>query len=471
MSRFTEDSFYFKSDSYKYGHAPQYEPGTKKVYSYFESRGGHFMGTIFFGLLPVMIQHLAGKVVIEDEFRDAYNFFNAHFGNPNVFQADRWQHIIDKHDGHLPLLIRAVDEGTYVPSRNVLMTVENTDPECFWLTNFVETMLSWVWYTSTIATNSGHCRNILMHFLHRNGTPGLIDYKLHDFGYRGVTCHEQAGLGGMAHLLSFKGTDTVAGIRFAQKFYEADVCGNSINATEHSTVTQWGRDRELNAYQNLLNIYPSGMFACVIDSYDAENAVANLWGDKLKDQVLARDGVVVLRPDSGDPVQIVCRLLDILWEKFHGTFVKGYKVLDPHVRLIQGDGIDSKMLWDILAAMEARGYSADNIAFGSGGGLLQRFDRDTARFAFKCSYSEIGIEGRDVYKDPRTDYSKQSKRGRLALVKRDGIFRTIREDELGPEEENLLKPVFMNGKILKRDKWSDIVARAKSRPDGNQSYV
>ncbi|HLQ46551.1 MAG TPA: hypothetical protein VK137_17540, partial [Planctomycetaceae bacterium] len=288
-----------------------------------------------------------------------------------------------------------------------------------------------------------------------------IHFKLHDFGFRGVTCPEQAALGGAAHLVNFQGPDTVPGLLLAREFYGCDMAGFSIPAAEHSTITAWGEEHELDAMQNMLAQFPTGLVACVSDSFDIFRACSDYWGGELKEAVLARDGVLIVRPDSGDPPTVVVEVLRRLGEAFGTTTnVRGFKVLHPKVRVIQGDGIDFTMLGQILSAMKTAGWSADNIAFGSGGGLLQKLNRDTQRFAFKCSSVRVGDQEREVFKRPVTDDGKTSKSGRLKLIRdTDGQLRTIREPER-PDAPSLLQPFFANGEILRRDSFTEIRRRA-----------
>jgi nicotinamide phosphoribosyltransferase len=306
-------------------------------------------------------------------------------------------------------------------------------------------------------------RKVVLKYLEATGTPELIDFKVHDFGYRGSTSEESAGIGGSAHLVNFMGTDTMAALRLARDYYGEPMAGFSIPAMEHSTVTSWGRGGEKAAYENMLDRFPTGIIAAVSDSYDVYNACSNIWGKELKDKVLARDGVLVIRPDSGEPADVVLNVLDLLGKAFGTTTnSKGYLVLPPQVRVIQGDGIDLDMIGCILGAMKYHGWSADNIAFGSGGGLLQKVDRDTQKFAFKCSAAKINGEWRDVMKDPITDPGKRSKAGRLELLKEGkGVYTTIRWDKDRPLAFSQLRTVFHNGGLLVNDSFADIRGRAR----------
>lgn len=451
-----------QTDSYKFTHHKQYPQGTEKVYSYLESRGGQFPYTVFFGLQYYLEQYLADSRVDLRCIKRAKAFVDAHIG-PGIFNEEGWHYIAHEHCGILPVEIKAVPEGTVVPTGNVLMTIENTDPKVPWLTNFLETMLLKVWYPTTVATQSRAIKQSILKFLEETGDPSLIDFKLHDFGYRGVSSEETAGIGGAAHLINFKGTDTVAGIQLLSEFYDGGMSGFSIPATEHSTVTSWGKDLEGDAYDNLLEQFPTGLIACVSDSYDIFNAIRELWGNRLREKVLARDGVLVIRPDSGDPASTVLACVDLLGEKFGYTInSKGFKVLCPKVRLIQGDGVNYWSIQDVLRRVSGAGWSADNVAFGMGGALLQQLNRDTQKFAIKCSNVTVNGKDRDVFKQPLTDSGKNSKAGRLGLFSRKaGDFTTMRLSPNTFYDGDQLETVFRDGVILKRHNLEDIRQRAR----------
>lgn len=440
------------TDSYKVSHAHQYPPGTTQVYSYFSSRGGEYDHAVFFGL-QAMIQQLSTPITIKD-IDEAEDCYHGHLG-PGAFNRDRWLYILQQHKGQLPVRIRAVPEGTVVPTGNVLMTVENTDPACWWLTNYLETYLVQVWYPTTVATISRGMKGILRDSLIRTGpdTSGL-PYMLHDFGCRGVSSMGTAAIGGAAHLVNFLGTDTVPGVKYLRDYYGAGWdAGVSIPASEHSTMTSWGQDREVDAYRNMLSQFPRGPVAVVSDSYDIYRAVSEIWGGALREDVLARDGTVVIRPDSGDPTAVLPRVLDILGGRFGSTSTpQGFKMLPPQVRVIQGDGVDRHSLPGILEAVESSGWSTANLVFGSGGGLLQKCNRDTLRFAFKCSHATIGDQGVDVYKDPVGDPWKASLRGRFSLVRRGEEYQTVPEGR----SDDLLEVVFDNGNITRTQSLDNI---------------
>ena len=456
-----EHNLLLMTDSYKLTHWKQYPPGTQYVHSFFESRtGAHFPTTTFFGLQAIIKKYLLGEVVTREKIELASRVVEAHMGSVELFNREGWEYILERYQGRLPIEIKAIPEGTAVPSSNVLMTVENTDPVVPWLTNYLETLLCQVWYPSTVCTLSKACREAIFDILSKTGSPELIEFKLHDFGFRGSTSVESAGMGGMAHLVNFKGTDTMEALAYAKLYYGEEMAGFSIPAAEHSTITSWGPNQEGEAFANMLTQFPKGFVAVVSDSYDIYSACENLWGTLLRNQVLGRNGVLVIRPDSGDPVSVVREVLEILGQKFGFTVnEKGYKVLDPHVRIIQGDGINLASLRHILFMLWASGWSADNIAFGSGGGLLQQMDRDTQRFAFKCSAICVNGTWRPVRKNPVTDPGKASKAGKLALMKDENShFVTVQQETAG--SRNLLETVFLDGILLKDESFETIRKRA-----------
>lgn len=454
-----------RTDSYKVSHWTMLPPDTSHLFSYLEARAGAAHDELcVFGLQQQLKRFFTGEVVTFDHIDSAQGLFAEHFGNPGVFNRNMWEHICDKHHGRLPISIRAVPEGTIVPVGNAVMTIENTDSACDGaaLTNYVETMLMHNWYPTTVATQSREMKKIILRYLDKTGTPELIDFKLHDFGFRGVSCLEQAAIGGAAHLVNFKGTDTMVATRFIRHFYKTlAMPGFSIPAAEHSTITSWGSDREKKAYENILKRFPTGFVAIVIDSYDMYRACGDIFGEQLKDAVLARDGVLVLRPDSGEPTETLPKILEILGDRFgYEKNAKGYKVLNPKIRVIQGDAIYFHTLDPILAAVTEAGWSADNVAFGSGGGLLQKVDRDTERFALKCSAAKIGFQWCDVFKKPVTDDTKKSKKGKLILFRNEqGVYETRAVNDVNIPENQLVE-VFRNGQLLKEYTFEEIRDRA-----------
>uniref|UniRef100_A0A1I8AJK9 Nicotinamide phosphoribosyltransferase n=1 Tax=Steinernema glaseri TaxID=37863 RepID=A0A1I8AJK9_9BILA len=465
MHSFPVENVLYLSDSYKLTHHKQYPPGTTCVYSYFESRGGVFDEICFFGLQYIIKRWLTGPVVNSHMIAQAKVFFKAHFGGTDVFNDAGWMHIVEKHNGYLPLRIRAVPEGSVVPVKNVLFTVENTDPEVPWLTNWFETLLVQVWYPMTVCTVSRHMKTIIGKYLAE--TSDSIDglpFKLHDFGYRGSTSVESAAIGGAAHLVNFVSTDTIAGLELCRKYYGSSVAGFSIPATEHSTITTWKKSGEAEAYRNMLTQFPEGLVSVVSDSYDIFNAVSKIWGGELRGLVLERanKGCLVIRPDSGDPCEIVVKILNLLAESFPVTLnSRGYRVLPSYLRVIQGDGISPDSIGSILESIKKDGWSAENVVFGAGGAILQRVDRDTQQCAFKCSFVTINGESRNVCKNPATDPTKRSKKGRLTLERNeDGEYVTMSEG-LGDASKDELVTVFENGRLLVDYTLDEIRSRAE----------
>jgi nicotinamide phosphoribosyltransferase len=454
------------TDSYKVSMFNQYPLGTTGVYSYIESRGGRYDRTVFFGLQAFIKEYLL-QPITQADIEIAEEILTAH-GEP--FNRKGWQYILDKHGGFLPVVIRAVPEGTVVPVKNVLATIENTDLECFWLTTWLETaLLRAIWYPTTVATQSWTIRQLILTYLEKTGDPNLIDFKLHDFSARGVSSLETSGIGSAAHLVNFMGTDTITGVLYAREFYNAGVSGFSIPAAEHSTITSWGRDGEVKAYANMLAQFarPGSILAVVSDSYDIFNAAEKLWGEELRQQVIDSGATVVIRPDSGDPVEVNQKLIQILDSKFGSTMnSKGYKVLN-HVRIIQGDGINYQSIDDILTALTELGYSADNIAFGMGGALCQQVDRDTQKFAMKASSVCINGQWISIAKDPVTDPGKKSKAGRVTLWKSGSELVSSVEQPHGwhdhsvGEFHEVLETVFENGVLVKEINFDQV--RANSR--------
>lgn len=459
------------TDSYKASHWLQYPPGVDATFFYLESRGGVYERTLFFGLQSILKEYLSQPVTAA-MIGEAKAFFAAH-GEP--FHEAGWRHIVDAHGGMLPLRIRAVAEGTVVPTHNALMTVESTCPDCFWVPSYVETLLMRVWYPVTVATISWHVKQTIREYLERTSENAAAElpFKLHDFGSRGVSSAESAALGGMAHIVNFRGTDTVLGVLAAREYYGEEMAAFSIPAAEHSTITAWGRDRELDAYRNMLRQFarPGAVVACVSDSYDLFHAIEAMWGGALREEVIASGATLVVRPDSGDPADVMHRTLSMLNAAFGSTLnSKGYRVLN-HVRVIQGDGVNPDSIRAILERITHAKYSAENLAFGMGGALLQKLDRDTQKFALKCSAARIDGQWIDVYKDPATDHAKASKRGRLTLARHreHGTFRTVAlpgeavvadAAALGAGWEDALETVWVNGE-LRRD-WSFAEVRQRS---------
>jgi nicotinamide phosphoribosyltransferase len=458
------------ADAYKYSHHKLYVPGTTKIYSYLESRGGLFDNTLFYGLQYFLKEYLEGVAFTKEDIDEAEQTLNGVFGRSGVFNRANFEYILKVHGGKLPVRIKAVAEGIAVPVKNVLLTIENTDPKCFWLTNFLETLLMQVWYPVTVATLSHEVKKTVQHFFDlsvEEEQHGTIDFVLNDFGFRGVSSVESAGLGGSAHLVSFNGSDTVYASTFAKEYYQAKkIYGMSVPATEHSIMTLLGREGEKKVFAHILDAYPEGIISCVSDSYDIFNAVGDLWGKEFKDQILNRNGRLVIRPDSGDPIQTLLRVFDLLFERFGYTVNrKGYKVLPTQIRVIQGDGVDYQSINEIYKALMEKKISAENLVLGMGGALLQKVNRDTQKFALKCSYAEVDGKSIEVKKSPLelnekgelVQSFKTSKAGRLKLITEQNTYRTVSETDAG---EDVLQTVFENGVLKKSYTFEEIKEKA-----------
>lgn len=455
-------------DSYKCSMWLQYPKDTAYISSYIESRGGE-KESVFFGLQAFIKQYMMTPITMADINR-AELLVLAH-GLP--FNREGWEIIVKEYNGYLPLEIEAVPEGTVMETHNVQVQIVNTDPRLFWLTSYVETaMLRGIWYPSTVATKSRKMKRFIAAALDLTSDVPVNDqimFKLHDFGARGASSAETAMLGGMGHLINFMGTDTVEALVGAMEYYNTlNVPGFSIPASEHSTITSWGGpEGEVKAFDNMIDQFAGEgkLYACVSDSYNIYAAARDLWGGVLKDKIIANGGTLVVRPDSGDPTTVPIEVIQILMERFGYTLnSKGYKVLPPYIRLIQGDGINETSLPKILDNMIAAGLSIDNIAFGMGGGLLQAWNRDTLKYAMKAS-ARCDTAGvwHDVFKDPISDRGKVSKKGRLGLVYECGLgscgFRTVPKN-IADKKGNLLRTVYRNGKLLVEDTFETVRDRA-----------
>lgn len=451
------------SDSYKTSHWVQYPAGSEYLSSYIEARGGDY-DVVFFGLQAFIKEYLSTPITHQD-IDEAETMIQAH---GLTFNRAGWERLVDKHHGFLPLRIEAIPEGSIVPVSNVVCQLVNTDPEFYWLPSYIETaLLRAIWYPSTVASVSHYCKDIIRDALEKSADDAdSLIFRLHDFGSRGASSHETVALGSLAHLVNFAGTDSMAALIAASRWYQmsSDMPAFSIPAAEHSTMTAWGREGETAAFANMIAQFggKGKAFSVVSDSYDLWNAIDHIWGDSLKEDVKNMGGTLVIRPDSGEPTKVVREALERLAVKF-GTTVnsKGYKVLPDYVRIIQGDGISPQSLGKIIEVVLDAGFSAENITFGMGGGLLQQVNRDTMNWAMKASAISINGTWKDIYKDPITSHSKRSKKGRLALVKDagDNII-TIKADELIHQQDNLLRDVYVDGQLLIDDSLTTIRERA-----------
>jgi nicotinamide phosphoribosyltransferase len=447
-----------KADSYKVSHFNQYPDGTEHVYSYIEPRKG---------TTPVVIIGINDFI---DQLRTSPDLLSISLledvaerhGVP--FNRDGWLALVQKYQGkHWPLVIMGVPEGTVVEPQTPVACICNTDPEFPWLTSFFETLfLRCVWYPSSVASVSRYCKTRIAEYMEKTGADmTTLPFKLHDFGARGATCGEAAAKGGAGHLINFMGTDTLEAIEYVADNYGEPMAGFSIPATEHSTVTSWGRDCERQMYERFLqnNLGAGKIAACVSDSYNIWEAL-EMWKE-LEPVLLEVGGTLVIRPDSGDPIETPVKVIKELMQLFgFTTNAKGFKVLPDHIRVIQGDGINEQSLVRILQRLYDAKISIDNIAFGMGGGLLQKVDRDTYGWAMKCSAARVNGEWRDVYKDP-IGGGKTSKKG---LVNTETYPCDYEEADV--YLHNALAwggfvTYYRNGTRIPKPTWADIRERAE----------
>lgn len=454
------DNLIINTDNYKHCHYPLYPPGTEYVSSYIESRGGRWPITQFVGLQAFLREYLMRPITLEDI--DEAEFVVREQGMH--FNRDNWLGILNDYDGFLPVEIEAVPEGTVLPSRNVLVQIINTDPKYFWVTSFFETaLLRAVWYPTTIGTVSWLSKQVVKEALARTSdNEHLVRNILHDYGARGVSSQQSAALGGLAHLVNFDQSDTVPGILAAKHFYNAGKVSNSGPNSEHAGFCAWGRENETDALRNMLNIYANeGCALLLSDTYDHENCVKNIIGGELREQIRNFPGLVGVRPDSGDIVQVTSDTTEWLMDAFgYKTNSKGFKILPPFIRVVQGDGVTFDSLPKVFIEMERRGLAADNAVFGMGGGLLQHWNRDTMNFGQKGSAACVNGEWRSIAKSPTGDSMKVSKAGRLALKKENGTYVTVPRDSIAPEENELVT-VFRNGKLLKKWDFTELIANGE----------
>jgi nicotinamide phosphoribosyltransferase len=483
---FRKDEFFVPGsllcDFYKVSHRPQYPKGTETVYATWTPRTSRIDGVdhvVAFGLQGFCIEFLI-------------NYFNKYFfGRPEVSVVAEYKRVIkhclgvDNPDadhiaglhrlGYLPLLIKAVPEGTLVPIRCPMATIENTDKRFFWVTNYIETLMSdSIWLPTTSATMALEFRKLLTRYAKETDADnvGFVQFQGHDFSMRGMGCLNAAMTSGAGHLTAFVGTDTIPAITNLEYYYGADIekelVGTSIPATEHSVAEAYGQDNESEYYMRMLKeVYPKGFVSIVSDTW-------NLWMvldviiRGLKDVILTRDGKCVIRPDSGDPVKIVCGdpggtteferkgVVEILWDIFGGTInAQGYKVLDPHIGCIYGDAITWSRCFQICDKLKAKGFASTNMVYGIGSFTYQYVTRDTFGFALKTTYCVCNGEERILWKDPITDKGiKKSQRGRVVVL-RDSCGHIYYKDGLLAQDEakydNVLQEVFYNGNVTVED--------------------
>jgi nicotinamide phosphoribosyltransferase len=530
------------TDVYKLGHMEQYKTGVTKVYSYLTARSDkNFDRTVFFGLQYYLDRYLSQPITPEMG-EEMLEYRKRILGSNSTVVEEKIRSLCQL--GYWPIQIKAVPEGTIMPVQNVLMTITNTHPDFYWTVGYVESILLKLWYSITVASCVHTYRGIVesafektvddnMHF--------LMDYMVHDFGYRGDSSEEGAQISGAAHLISFLGSDTVSTFPFLVEYYDADIDSPvmaSVPASEHSVMCSFDRGGELDAFHHMLDTYPSGIVSIVSDTFDVYRVLTE-FAEVLKPKILSRDGKVVFRPDSGDPETIICGTIEyfnsmehlrteytkkfveettvrdfrvvaylkdvgeyrevtvrpfyyqsngvlkvkpptfhakesytpspeefgsiVLLDRMFGSTVneKGYKVLNPKVGLIYGDGMYIERYQRTLNRLEKMGYSASNLVIGVGG-ILRNHSRDTMGFAIKATYVEIDGVPCPIEKDPVTDSKKKSAKGLLSLRKYADTYITLdNQTEEGEKDGELLK-IFEDGNILVRHSLQEIRDRVKT---------
>lgn len=468
------------TDGYKADHRRQYPAGTEYVYSNFTARSTRIGGAdsvIFFGLqyfLRTYLMDMAqqsffsrNRGTVMAEYRQ---FLDSYLGPQNGVGEE---HIGQLHAlGYIPLRFCALPEGTAVPFRVPMFTIENTLPAFYWVTNYFETLLSSVlWLPCTSASTAKRYRRLLTNAAElTGGDPSFVDWQGHDFSFRGMSCLEAAALSGAGHLLSFKGTDSIPSIQLLRDHYSGfGLIGGTVPATEHSVMCAGGKEDELETFKRLLRLYPRGIVSVVSDTWDLWAVIERLL-PALKSEVMSRDGKLVIRPDSGDPVLILTGdakespgtmphkgVVESLWDLFGGTTnEQGYRVLDPHIGAIYGDSITEERARLICERLKEKRFASTNVVFGIGSYTYQYVTRDTNGFAVKATWAQVDGKERLLFKDPKTDSGgKKSARGRMAVLATpegrlrlvDGLTKT-QQAQYG--EANALKPVWEDGQFVHR---------------------
>lgn len=464
-------------DGYKLDHRRQYPDNTTLIFSNFTPRKSRrdIDSIVFFGLQYFIKKYLIEEwqegffnKPIDDVLSKFQSTVNSYLGPNSVGN----RHIYDLHHlGYLPIKIMALPEGSLVPIGVPPFVIFNTHPDFAWLVNYLETLLSTtVWGACTSATTAYQYKRLLTHYAKETDQHNLpfVDFQAHDFSMRGMFGLEAAMISGAAHLTSFLGTDTMPAIDFINEYYFGDdslMIGASIPATEHSCICAGGKDNEQDTIKRLITeVYPTGIVSIVSDTWDFWRTITCTAFD-LKELIMARDGKVVFRPDSGNPADIICGTemydltgldykakgaIQILWDIFGGTINdQGYKVLDPHVGLIYGDSITLERAKDICDRLEAKGFASTNIVLGVGSYTYQHVTRDTDGWAMKATYAEIDGKPIELFKDPITDSGiKKSAKGLLAVFKHDGIY-SLKQGATWDEVNNCeYKTVFRDSEVM-----------------------
>lgn len=477
------------TDGYKVDHRRQYPTGTTLVYSNWtprKSRIEDIEEVVFFGL-----QYFIKKYILEDfenhffkqpkekVIREYSRRINNYLGENQVGT----KHIEDLHDlGYIPMVFKALPEGSAVPVRVPMFTMYNTKPEFFWLTNYFETLLSAViWMPCTSATIAKQYRKVLDRFaLETSSVPEFVDWQGHDFSMRGMAGIDAGLSSSAAHLLSFTGTDTIPAIDFLEQYYNAnsdtELIGGSVAATEHSVMCMGTTEGELETFRRLIcEVYPKGILSIVSDTWDLWKVLTE-YLPELKNEITNREGKVVIRPDSGDPVDILCGnpngknlneqkgVIELLWDCFGGTTNdKGYKELVPQIGAIYGDSITIERATQICERLKAKGFASTNVVLGIGSFTYQYNTRDTFGFAMKATYGEVDSEGRAIFKDPITDDgTKKSAKGLMKIELENGKYQLLDQVTWETEKTGELKEVFRDGKLLIDQRLKEIRSRIRS---------
>ena len=456
-----DENFLLLTDSYKFGHYRMYDDMTKNISAYFESRNGaRYPYTVIMGLQAQLKRYFEGVVVTPERINEAEEFVNEHLMGMTPFNRPMWEAVVNKYGGKLPIRIKIAPEGTVVPISNVMVDVETTDnslqpdgkPLFAPLVSICETILTHLWFSSNVATISYNIKTKFQELAEismEEKDHWVIDYMLHDFGFRGASCVEAAAMGSLGHLAVFKGTDTPIGIVYAKRYYGCkEFPGHSVNATEHNIMMQRGEAGEIEIIRKLIQDNPKGVISVVGDTYDIRRFVEE-YLPLLRDDILNRDGKFVVRPDSprspdDTPHAQIKWIVDKLANTFgYTTNNKGFKALNPKVGAIYGDGLSPLDIERSAKYLVWNRWEVSTCVYGMGGGLLQKHNRDTQRSAFKGSSCETEKGWEDRQKNP-LDKSKASKAGRMKLVDVDGKLVTRRIEEDG---ENVMKTVFENGEM------------------------
>lgn len=491
-------------DAYKVGHVFQYPKGTEYVYSNGTPRKSRINGVdsiVYVGMSYVVQEYLVRMFNEEFFFKPKQEVLDAYkrVVEKTLGGIASYEHISDLHDlGYLPVEIKSLPEGSIVPMKVPVFTIINTKPEFYWVTNFLETLVSNVlWQTFTSATIAKQYRTILDRWAEKTNKANMafVDWQGHDFSMRGISSLESTMLSGFGHLTSFTGTDSIPAIMFAEKYYGANIdnelVGGSVPATEHSVMSSGSKEGEIETFKRLITeVYPSGIVSIVSDTWDLWK-VCTEYLPQLKEDILARDGKVVIRPDSGDPVDILCGhdlfdsrehyeesqkdesnelanpiqtgVIELLWEVFGGTVnEQGYKVLDSHIGAIYGDSITPERAEQICERLARKGFASTNVVFGIGSYTYQYNTRDTFGFAMKATMVIVDGEERVIFKQPVTDDgTKVSAKGWLKVTKEDGVYKLHDQVSREESEQGELKPIFYNGKVLVNETLSEIRSRVK----------